>query len=410
VFAVGSLSTRAVAQSADVADDAEVVVSDTSSADADLFVVPDGPADKLIEFIEFLAQRDPQATTPEEQRAYFDQVSTAIGNAADKIIAMQATDQQAVDAIEWKIESLRIRGMLGDADADAQTEKFLDSLSNDTRPAVAEAVEKIRDYRREMQFVEKWRGQLRTLPLLPPAQRAAVIDELVDEVKSDDVFANQVVVLVQFCDLLADSDDAAPVKRATDELLPLFRASDDPGIVERLPRLEGITRRLNLPGNRFELSGELLDGSMIDWDAYRGKVVLIDYWATWCQPCLAEVPNVVENYRKYHSKGFDVVGISLDDDKSQVEQYLREANIPWATMFHTGSEESGWSHPMAIKYGVIGIPRAILVDQQGNVVNMNARGRNLSAELQRLLGEPAVDASSAVARPNEAMTARSERP
>ena len=65
---------------------------------------------------------------------------------------------------------------------------------------------------------------------------------------------------------------------------------------------------------------------------------------------------------------------------------------------------------MAIKYGVIGIPRAILVDQQGNVVNMNARGRNLSAEIQRLLGEPAVDASSAVARPNEATTARSERP
>jgi thiol-disulfide isomerase/thioredoxin len=250
--------------------------------------------------------------------------------------------------------------------------------------------------------------KLRSLRRLDAPQRAEIVDQLVEEIESGELFANQLVLLIQFCDILADTDDRGPAVAAINKLLPKFRASDDPDVVERLPRLEGVARRLELPGNQLELEGTFVDGSALDWSAYRGKVVLVDFWATECGPCLAEIPVVLENYRKYHDKGFDVLGISLDADRSDVEQIMREANIPWQTLFHPRQEQGGWDHPMATKYGVIGIPRAILVDQQGNVVHMNARGQILGEELQRLLGEPAVDATSAVESPNEKKTALSE--
>jgi thiol-disulfide isomerase/thioredoxin len=159
----------------------------------------------------------------------------------------------------------------------------------------------------------------------------------------------------------------------------------------------------------LELSGKFLDGSELDWDSYRGKVVLVDYWATWCGPCRAEVPNVLENYLKYHDKGFDVVGISLDDKRSDAEEYVKQTNIPWPSLFHEASDASGWQNPMAVKYGITGIPTAILVDQEGNVVSMQARGPRLGALLEKLLGKPSEDETSAVENSDEAeRTARSE--
>jgi thiol-disulfide isomerase/thioredoxin len=90
----------------------------------------------------------------------------------------------------------------------------------------------------------------------------------------------------------------------------------------------------------------MLDGSQLDWKSYRGKVVLVDFWATWCGPCRAEVPNVMKMYRDYHDKGFEVLGISLDDRREQAESYIKQEEIPWPTMFSDKSSERGWRHPM----------------------------------------------------------------
>jgi thiol-disulfide isomerase/thioredoxin len=199
-----------------------------------------------------------------------------------------------------------------------------------------------------------------------------------------------------FVDALSDTPDSVMAKQALAELLPYFSKSGNPAIQDRLPLLEGINRRLNLPGNQMELSGKFLDGTELDWNAYRGKVVLVDYWATWCGPCRAEVPNVLANYLKYHDKGFDVIGISLDEKRSDAEDYVKQTNIPWPSLFHESTGESGWQNPMAVRYGITGIPTAILIDQEGKVVSMQARGPQLGKLLEQLLGKPSDDESSSV--------------
>jgi peroxiredoxin len=107
------------------------------------------------------------------------------------------------------------------------------------------------------------------------------------------------------------------------------------------------------------------------------------------------VPTILENYQAYHDRGFEVLGISLDTDRGAVERYLDEVGVPWPTLFSDNAEATGWEHPMAAKYAITSIPRAILVDRAGRVLHLNARGQTLGAELKRLLGEPSTGQLSA---------------
>src|SRR5207302_9350088 len=119
-----------------------------------------------------------------------------------------------------------------------------------------------------------------------------------------------------------------------------------------------------------------VDGKDFDLAKLKGKVVLIDFWATWCGPCRAELPNMKKVYERYHKDGFEIVGISLDNDKSDLAAFLEKDKLPWPSIFDQASD-------LADDYGVFSIPLPILVGRDGRVISLEARG----VELDRLLKE-----------------------
>ncbi|HEY7428116.1 MAG TPA: tetratricopeptide repeat protein, partial [Gemmataceae bacterium] len=118
-------------------------------------------------------------------------------------------------------------------------------------------------------------------------------------------------------------------------------------------------------GQEMDLAGPTVQGEKFDLKQLRGKVVLIDFWATWCGPCVAEMPNVKRAYDRYHKDGFEVVGVSLDNSKEKLVEFLKTKEVPWPQLFFAAKGDQGWNNPLARKYGVRAIPSTILVDRAG---------------------------------------------
>jgi Peroxiredoxin len=126
-----------------------------------------------------------------------------------------------------------------------------------------------------------------------------------------------------------------------------------------------------------------LNGNDISVGKYRGKVVLLDFWATWCGPCVQEMPNVIAAYKKFQPRGFEVIGISLDRDEAALKNYLEKNGIAWPQIF----DGKFWDSKLANQYGVTAIPFTLLIDGEGRIVGRNLRGAALEQALVKLLGE-----------------------
>jgi peroxiredoxin len=115
----------------------------------------------------------------------------------------------------------------------------------------------------------------------------------------------------------------------------------------------------------------------------KGKVVLIDFWASWCGPCRKENPNVVKTFEKYKDAGFTVMSVSLDSDKVKWLEAIQKDGLVWPN--HV-SDLGGWQSKVARLYGVGSIPLTILLDKEGKIIATNLRGQALEAELQKIFG------------------------
>ena len=114
---------------------------------------------------------------------------------------------------------------------------------------------------------------------------------------------------------------------------------------------------------------------------FKGKIVLIDFWATWCGPCVAELPNVLAAYEKFHAKGFEVVGISLDQSRDALTAFIKEKNMAWPQYF----DGLGWKSKLGTQYGIQSIPATFLLDGEGKIIARDLRGPALDAKLASLL-------------------------
>lgn len=149
----------------------------------------------------------------------------------------------------------------------------------------------------------------------------------------------------------------------------------------------------------LEIAFAAVDGRAVDLKKLRGKVVLLDFWATWCQPCVAELPKILKMYETYHDQGLEVVGISLEmaslspqdspdqrasklsKAKNRLVQFIEKRKMPWPQYF----DGMGWENEIAKDYALSGIPTLFLLNKDGSIVSINPRGDALESEIQRLL-------------------------
>ena len=140
----------------------------------------------------------------------------------------------------------------------------------------------------------------------------------------------------------------------------------------------------------FTVGGEAPDfaqnspeGKTISLSSLRGKVVLIDFWASWCGPCRKENPHVKKLYSQYKDKGFDILGVSLDKTKSRWTAAIAKDGLPW----HQVSDLKGWKNEVALQYGVTSIPQTVLVDKEGKIIARNLRGPALDKKLAEIFAK-----------------------
>lgn len=345
----------------------------------DPYAVPDGDAKEMMAFIFKLQRMRPK--TREEYMEILKKRPAALNEASDKLLAANPSDAQAATAVQLKATSLNMMSRMGNAKAGAEMAEFLAKMRKDEREVVSQAAVTVDIQMR----AGKWAQ-------LEEKEKSDLIDELLNLLGGEKPSLSQAMLVRTIAAMIERSGDAPRADELYTSVIPLFRNSDNPKVVLYADKFEGAMRKRNLVGAQMEVKGKLLDGSEIDWSSYRGKVVLVDYWATWCGPCVRELPNVLENYKMYHDKGFDVVGISLDDanrnGRERVKQFISDREIPWPILFSDDKVATYWDHPMANYYGINSIPAAILVDKEGKVITLSARGEALGKHLEELLGKP----------------------
>ncbi|MCB8994062.1 MAG: AhpC/TSA family protein [Bacteroidales bacterium] len=122
------------------------------------------------------------------------------------------------------------------------------------------------------------------------------------------------------------------------------------------------------------------DGKIIKLSSLRGKIVLLDFWASWCQPCRHENPNLVENYAKYHSKGFEIYQVSLDKTREDWLKGIKDDKLSWTHV----SELKYWESAVVKEFNIQGIPSNFLLDKDGKIIATNLRGPDLGAKLEEI--------------------------
>jgi thiol-disulfide isomerase/thioredoxin len=177
--------------------------------------------------------------------------------------------------------------------------------------------------------------------------------------------------------LIAQNGDEATAKRVANEVIQAENAPDDVKDAAK-----EILKRLDSVGQPFEMAFTAVDGRQVDVQKMQGKVVLIDFWATWCGPCVAELPNVKRAYNTYHPKGFEIVGISLDKDKRALESFVKENEMQWPQYF----DGKGWGNKFSLQNNISAIPSMFLVDKKGKLRDLSAR-EDLEEKVAKMLME-----------------------
>ncbi len=316
------------------------------------------------------AQLQPAEQTQEAFVAHLTKVSTAILAAADRILSGQAAEGDLLRAVNLKYQMLQLRAdLLQEPAAKTTAMQFTQSLLADSRPFMAR------------------QGKLKAFTMqaegygdLNPGAQQTFLTDIVTFVKAEPITPETVQLAMQ----VADAVDTAGASPAAAQLYMAFAEhfkSGPPPVAEQIvPMMISSARRLGLVGNELRLTGSLTTGEALDFSTYRGKVVVVDFWATWCGPCREALPALKKIYEKYHPHGLEVIGVSVDETMPEVTAFLTEEKLPWPTLFDASNTEQA----NAEYYGIQAIPTMFVVGRDGKVIKSDAWAEDLEEVLAPL--------------------------
>jgi peroxiredoxin len=176
--------------------------------------------------------------------------------------------------------------------------------------------------------------------------------------------------------------DGKLAREAYQEFSRILKAKKDKSLAVWIEMMDANSKRVELPGKEMAVKGKTITGEDFDIKSYRGKITLVYFWATWEASVKHEYLYMKKLYLDYRDKGFEIVAISVDDDREKLEAFIREYEVPWINLW----DEENRTSPVAVtQHGISAIPTMILLDREGKVVSMEARGLLLGKLLERYI-------------------------
>jgi len=340
---------------------------------------PQAPPEETLKTVEELWQTRIDVETPTEANLLKIRVLEHIIKGAETIVGNDdAKEEVALKAVQNKMEALGVLAQAGDPAATQKAIAMARDLAEDKRPLLA----------REGKLI-LLSSRLAELQTMDDQGRLAFVNDLMGLLKTAKISGREVQIASITADILEQLGDLEAAKSLYTQLAEEAKKAESPETRTRAEEFAGAARRLSLPGSEIKIDGETLAGEKFDIKNHRGKVVLVQFWASWCGYCLQEMPNIKQMYNTYHEDGFEVIGVNLDESAERASAIVSDMKLPWPSLFSSDPTEQGMENPNATYYGISSIPQCILVDREGKVVTLNARGEELNRQLERLFLENA---------------------
>ncbi len=337
----------------------------------DGFAIPEGTdTETLQEFLKTLIRTPAAERTPAGFRTHF----SKLHDVSVKILARDIDDETSLLAIAIVAGSLDILDQFGDQTAEDRKLKFIGTLLKSDRPALAA--------RGRMLDVD---AQISRLDTDDKAAVKDMIDKVAQLLQTKPLTIDLGRLAYTAVTAIEQTGDPELITGAAQTFAKSLKTSDDPRLSGLADTIEGTARRLTLKGNPLQITGITVTGDEFNIDQWKGKVVIVDFWATWCGPCVASMPELIQLYEDHHAHGLEIIGISLDDNRTQLKSFLDQKELPWPTIFTDPEGKEAWDNPLATYYGVSAIPTTFLVGRDGKVVATDLFGKSLHEAVVELV-------------------------
>ncbi|QDU96893.1 TlpA family protein disulfide reductase [Lignipirellula cremea] len=314
-----------------------------------------------------------------------DGFSDAVIEASDRILAdKEAKSAHRRLATLTKFRLLQEAAAFGDKKADDKLAKFVEANADNTDKQIATEVEFLQLERRALNASD--------IPLPEVEELLAELHEYFTSHNLGEKHLRLASTTIKLVNRFDDPNNLELSRQYGEQREKYFAAFGAAFAKSEFKQLASYGKKLSKPadgapselvGKPLELTGATALGAEFDWAAYRGKVVVVDFWASWCGPCRAEMPHLKKLYEDLQDRGFDVVGVNLDKDAEAMATFIAEQKLNWTNIAGEGTKE------LANKYGVRGIPTLMLIDADGNVVSVAHKSADFAAKIEELLPKAA---------------------